>query len=1090
MNQKIRRICLAMACSMLWLVSFAQKTVTGNVTDANGEPLIGVSVMVKGASYAGAVTDIDGNFSIPSVPSSAQLTFSYVGYQTKTVGVGSSSNLKVVLDEDNTTLEDVVVIGYGTMKRKDLTGAVASVSGDKLAANPVSNVAQALQGQLPGVSVVSQDGRPGATMSIRVRGGGSITQSNDPLYIVDGVQVSDISDIPADNIESIDVLKDGASTAIYGARGANGVILVTTKGSKGDGTAKVKYNMYYQIKKSPKTLDVMDAYHYVLHNWSYATAYGMNEEDGIAEYFGLGSKFGNHLNDYKNVSVHNYVDDVMRTAGSWNHDLSLSGGNQNTKYYATVNYLTDDGIRIKSGFQRWNGNFKISQKITKNLTFDADLRYSEMKFEGTNFDYASGNSVYGYRPIDNPFGTDNSALLSMGNSSVEESFNPVNIIENYTNITKRQRLRGMGGLTWKIIEGLTAKSELSLSRNWSETRYWDAGKSTNPYNQAQLTKGNGYGVRWATTVNYEVQGLGEDHSLSLLVGNEVLASKSNSSKVTGAGFPSEFDMDRAFGLIQMYNMKEDYYDQTKKVSDFTNTIGEPKHTLSWFGRVNYDFLGRYLFTATFRADGSSNFAPNNHWGYFPSAAFGWRISDEPFMANTRDWLDNLKLRLSYGTSGNDAIDASLWKEYWEPEVTWNGDKRTVTFKPGEILANPDLKWETTVSRNLGIDYSFWNGKLRGSLEAYWNTTKDILMKVPVAETTGHSYQYQNVGETSNKGLELSVFYEIIRSKDFNLSVNATYNYNKNNVEKVREGVNADTHTNWGSSMKRPYNDYIIRKGEPVGTIFGYKSAGFYTVDDFNVTQNAAGENVYTLKSGVPDIQGVVNYSGYKPYNLPEGQIAFPGVMKFEDTDGSGVVNEDDACVIGHTMPQHTGGFNINASYKGFDASLGFTYQIGGDVYNANAMHSMMGNKNTSYGWNRLALINDCWRMYDVDANGDLYAVTDPTALAALNANAKHALPYCEYGMVSSEFIEDASYLRLNTLTIGYTLPKTLTKKIGISNLRVYFTGGNLFCITGYNGIDPDVNTRPGGQDGFPVPNYDWNSYPRARTYTFGLNVAF
>ncbi len=1084
MNQRIKRFSVVIALCMLWLVGFAQKTVTGTVKDAAGEPLIGVSVMIKGTS-TGAMTDIDGNFSLPSVPSSSKLTFSYVGYKTKTVDVGSSSQFSVVLEEDNTTLEDVVVIGYGTMKRKDLTGAVASVSGDKLAANPVSNVMQALQGQLPGVSVVSQDGRPGASMAIRVRGGGSITQSNDPLYIVDGVQVSDISDIPADNIESVDVLKDGASTAIYGARGANGVILVTTKGSKGDGKARVKYNMYYQMKKAPKNLDVMDAYHYVLHNWSYATAYGNNEEDGIAEYFGLGSKFGNHLNEYKNVDVHNYVDDVMRTAGSWSHDVSLSGGNQNTKYYATVNYMTDDGIRIKSGFQRWNANFKISQKITKNLNFDADLRYSEMKFEGTNFDYASGNSVYGYRPIDKPLGTDNSSLLSMGSSSVEESFNPLAVIDNYTNISKRQRVRGSGALSWNIIKGLTARTELSLSRNWSETKYWDGGKSTNPYNQAQLTQGNGYGLRWATTLSYQVQGLGENHDLSLLAGNEVLASKSVSNRMTGAGFPSEFDMDRAFGLIQMYNMKDDYYDQTKKTSDFYNTINEPKHTLSWFGRVNYTLMGRYLFTATFRADGSSNFAPNNHWGYFPSAAFGWRLSDEPFMASARQWLDNLKLRLSYGTAGNDDIDASLWKEFWVPEVTWNGDKRTVTFKPGDILANPDLKWETTVSRNFGIDYSFWNGKLRGGIDLYWNTTKDILMRVPVAETTGHSYQYQNVGETSNKGVELSIFYEIVRSKDFNLSFNATYNYNKNNVEKVVEGVNADTHTNWGSSMKRPYNDYIIRAGEPVGTIFGYKSAGFYTVDDFNVA-----DGVWTLKQGVPDLQGVVNYSGGQYYNRPEGQIAFPGMVKFADTNSDGVVTEDDACVIGHTMPQHTGGFNINANYKGFDASVGFTYQIGGDVYNANAMHSMMGNKNTSYGWNRLAFIDDCWRIFDVDGSGDLVPITDPSALAALNADAKHALPYCEYGMVSSEFIEDASYLRLNTLTIGYTLPKSLTSKVGISNLRVYFTGGNLFCLAGYNGVDPDVNTRPGGQDGFPVPNYDWNSYPRARTFTFGLNVAF
>ncbi len=1077
-----RRIFLAMLLCMLWLTGFAQNAIKGTVKDKTGEPLIGVSVTYGNGQ--GTVTDFDGNFSV-NVPAGTTIKVSYVGFKPQTLKGGD--NMNITLEEDNTTLEDVVVIGYGTMKRKDLTGAVASVSGDKLAANPVTNVALALQGQLPGVSVVSQDGRPGASMAIRVRGGGSITQSNDPLYIVDGVQVSDISDIPADNIESIDVLKDGASTAIYGARGANGVILVTTKGSKGDGKAKVKYNMYYQIKKAPKPLDVQSAYGYVLHNWSYATFYGMNEADGIAEYFGLGSQFGNHLNEYKNISAHNYVDDVMRTAGTWNHDLSLSGGNENTKYYATVNYTKDDGIRIKSGMSRWSANFKISQKITKNLTFDADLRYNEMKFEGTKFDLAAGNEVYGYRPIDKPLGTDNSALLSMGSSSVEPEFNPVAVIDNYTNISKRQRIRGMGSLTWNVLKGLIAKSEISLSRNWSETQYWDGGQSTNPYNQAQLTKGDGYGLRWATTLNYEVQGLGENHSLTLLAGNEVLASKSNSSKMTGAGYPTEFDMDRAFGLMNMYNMKEDYYEQTKKLSDFESAVGEPKHTLSWFGRVNYDFLGRYLFTATFRADGSSNFAPNHHWGYFPSAAFGWRISDEPFMESARGWLDNLKLRLSYGTSGNDDIDASLWKEYWVPKVTWNGDKRTVTFSPGEILANPDLKWETTVSRNLGIDYSFWNGKLRGSFEAYWNTTKDILMKVPVAETTGHSYQFQNVGETSNKGIELSIFYEIIRSKDFNLSVNATYNYNKNNVEKVVDGVNADTHTNWGSSMKRPYNDYIIREGEPVGTIFGYKSAGYYTVNDFEVVNG-----VWTLKQGVPDISGVVNYTGVgnKTYQTPEGQVAFPGMMKFADTNEDGVVTEDDATVIGHTMAQHTGGININANYKGFDFAAGFTYQIGGDVYNANAMHSMMGNKNTSYGWNRLAFVDDCWKMYDVDGNGNLYAVTDPAALASLNANAKHALPYCEYGMVSSEFIEDASYFRLNTLTIGYTLPKNLTKKVGISNLRVYFTGGNLFCLAGYNGYDPDVNTRPGGQDGFPVPNYDWNSYPRARTYTFGLNVAF
>ena len=1078
-----RRLLLAMLLCAFWLTGFAQNAIKGTVKDKSGEPLIGVSVTY--GSGQGTVTDIDGNFSV-NVPAGSTLKFSYVGYKPQSLK--ASGNMNITLEEDNTTLEDVVVVGYGTMKRRDLTGAVASVTGETLAKNPVSNVAQALQGQLPGVSVVSQDGRPGGTTSIRVRGGGSITQSNDPLYIVDGVQVSDISDIPADNIESIDVLKDAASTAIYGARGANGVILITTKGSKGDGKAKVKYNMYFQFKKSSYTPKVQDAYDYVLNQWSYAKSYGETYGDGVASYFGLGSANGNHLNEYRNMGVHNYVDDVMETAYSWNHDISLSGGNQNTKYYASVNYVTDEGNRINTSFKRWNANFKISQKITKDLTFDADLRYSETKNQGTSFDYAAGNAVYGYKPIDNPLGSGEPSDLGMGSASVEDISNPLSIINNYNSVTTRQRVRGMGTLTWNVIKGLTAKTELSLSRNWSKKQEWDGGKSTNPYNKATLTNGDGYGVRWATTLNYQVQGLGEDHNLSFLAGNEVLASKSNSNSMTGAGFPAEFSEDRAFGFFSMYNMVDAFLTQTQQASDFSNSVGEPKHTLSWFGRVNYDYLGRYLFTATFRADGSSNFAPNKHWGYFPAAAFAWRINDEPFMANTKDWLDNLKLRLSIGTSGNDNIDASLWKEYWEPKVVWDNGVRKVTFSPGAVLANPDLKWETTISRNLGIDYGFWNGKLRGSIEFYWNTTKDILMRVPVAESTGHSYQYQNVGETSNKGIEFSIFYEIIRSKDFNLSVNATYNYNKNKVEKVVEGVNADTNTNWGSSMKRPYNDYIIREGEPVGTIWGYKSAGYYTVDDFNVVNG-----VWTLKPGVADMgSNVTNYSaGYlAAYPVPEGQVARPGMVKFQDTDGSGIITEEDCQIVGHTMPKHTGGINLNANYKGFDFSAGFTYQIGGDVYNANAMHSMMGNKDTSFGWNRLSIVSDCWKMYDVDASGNLVAVTEPAALASLNAGAKYALPYNEYGLVNSEFIEDASYLRLNTLTLGYTLPKNLTKKVGISNLRIYFTGGNLFCISGYKGSDPDVNTRPGGNNGFPTPNYDWNSYPRARTYTFGLNVAF
>ena len=1087
LRELARRAVSTVLLSMLCVVAFAQ-TATGVVKDKAGEPMIGVNVLVKGTTN-GTITDFDGNFTIPDVPSNATLVVSYIGYLSKEVKAGQ--NLVIVLEEDNKTLDEVVVIGYGTVKRRDLTGAVASVTGEKLAANPVANVAQALQGQLPGVSVVAQDGRPGAGMSIRVRGGGSISQSNDPLFIVDGVQVSSIDDIPADNIESIDVLKDAASTAIYGARGANGVILVTTKGGK-EGKVSVKYNMYYQVKENPEILETMDAYDYVYRTWAYMEALGMGA--GVQRYFGLGSgsyvdelgnthAYGNHMNDYKNVKAHNYINDLMQTAGSWSHDISLSGGNDKTKFYASVNYLDDEGIRIKSGYQRWNANLKLVQKINKNLTADFDVRYSETSVNGSGFGYAT--SAYKYKPVDNPFGdAEYTAGLGQGDTGMELYSNPVYYLNTVENTSNNYRLRAKTGLTWTVFKGLTAKTELSLNRNWSESKAWKDRLHEADYSDAKLTKGDGYGVRWATTLNYEIQGLGEDHSASVLLGNEVLSSKSNSTVIYGKDYPEGFTMEEAFGQISNTNSSgnytnEDYHDYS---------IGTPKHTMSWFGRANYSYKGKYLLTATLRADGSSNFAPNKQWGYFPAAAAAWRISDEAFMEGASDWLDNLKLRLSYGTSGSDNIGANMWKGTMKKdEILVDGNKVPI-YIPGDMKPNPDLKWETTISRNIGLDFGFFNNRIRGSLDFYWNNTKDLLMKVPIDAASGYSYQFQNVGQTSNKGLELALGADLVRSEDFSLSLNMTYNYNKNNVDELIDGLNVDVRAmnDWGSSMAHPAYDYIIRVDKPVGLLQGFKSLGWYTVDDFTFENGK-----YKLKPGIPDITNIVNYPSNGPVKLAaEGQTAVPGMPKFEDTDGNGVVNVDDKTILGEMMAKHTGGFTFNGNWKAIDFSLGFTYQIGGKVYNANSMHSMMGDKDNSAGQNRLAFIADTWKYYDVDASGDLVLVTEPTALAKLNENTKYASTFAEYGIVSSEFIEDASYLRLNTLTVGYSFPKNWIQKVGIQNARVYFTGTNLFCLNGYSGIDPDVNTKSDGKDGFPTPGFDYQSYPKARTYTFGVNLTF
>ena len=1083
-----KRFVLAFLMLMVGLVGFAQTAITGIVKDKTGEPLIGVSVVANNGS--GTITDIDGKFSLKA-EAGTPVKFSYVGYKPQTLKAGS--NMDITLEEDNTTLNDVVVIGYGTMKRKDLTGSVSSVTGDALTQVPVATVTEALQGKLSGVNVITQDGRPGGEMAIRVRGGGSITQSNDPLFIVDGIAVSTIDDIPADQIESIDVLKDASSTAIYGARGANGVILVTTKSAK-EGKAQVKYNMYYQIKAKPKLQDLQDSYTSVLRKWEYAKALGDSYANGVAEYFGLGSAYGNHLNDYKGVGTHNYMEDVFETGHMWNHDLSVNGGSERTKYFASVSY-TDDGATMKrSGFKRWNVNLKLQQELTRTLKLNVDARYTETKLQANQFfksEHSANTLIYPwmFSSIDNPLGNKDYTLLMMGGDYANDQYNPASVIEdnNYTKYVQRVRLNT--ALTWNIIKNLTAKSELSLSRNWTKNQTW-SGRETGREagtSSATLGQGDGYSTSWTTTLNYDFADIlkSDVHSVSLLIGNEILGSRSNSSKILGVGYAEGWGEDQAFGQIQM---------ATERVkSDFTNSIGVSSHTISWFGRANYNLLGRYLFTFTMRADGSSKFADGHRWGYFPAGAIAWRVSDEPFLAGTKEWMDNLKLRLSLGTSGNDGIDASAFLDKWEPvKSTVDG---SYSYTKGLIKGNPELTWEKTISRNIGLDYGFLGGKFNGAIDFYWNTTKDCLMLVPINPASGFSRQFQNVAETSNKGIEFSFNYNILRSKDLDLSFGLTYNYNVNKVEKVTS-ANLGVSPNYASTAIFPKDDmYTIREGEPVGLIQGFVADGYYRVEDFDII-----DGKWTLKPGITDTDPnstLAKYQGRANFKLADGQGAFPGMPKYKDVDGSGTIDNSDLDIIGRMAPKHTGGFHINARYKSFDFAANFAYQLDGKVYNANYAKSVYSGMNDNcLGMSRMATkFDNSFTMYRVDGNGDLELVTNYDELAAMNANAEYGLLGYTSGNahVTSDYIESAAFLRLQSVTIGYTFPKEWTKKIGINNARIYFTGGNLFCIKGYDGLDPDVSTdkaMSSSYKGFPTPGFDYNAYPRSRTYTFGLNVAF
>ncbi len=1078
-----RRLLLATLLCAFGLMGFAQETIKGNVKDQFGEPLIGVNVIFgKGQ---GTVTDIDGNFSI-NAPAGTSIQFSYIGYKPQTVP--GSGNMNIVLEEDNTRLEDVVVVGYSTMKRKDLTGSVSSVSGDKLSAVPVANVAEALQGKLAGVQITAQDGRPGGEMSIRVRGGGSITQSNDPLFIVDGIAVSSIDDIPADNIESIDVLKDASSTAIYGARGANGVILVTTKGAK-EGKPTVKYGMYYQIKAKPELLKLQDAYTYVRDRWEYMQAVGYG--DNMAAYYGLGSAKGNHLNDYRNVASHNYMDDTFSAGHMWNHDLSLSGGTDKTKYYASVNYVDDATTMMNSGFRRWNINLKLQQNIAKNLKLDVDARYNENQTQQSRYFNGSSANInntvvypWMFNMIDNPLGEGGTTNFGEGNVFAEPQYNPVAVINDNDFMRKRQRVRLNTVLTWEILPNLSAKTGLNVTRNWTKTETWTGPNTGRDLtSSARLAQGDGYATSWTTTLNYDFKDLlqSDIHALNLLAGNEILGSRSNSSTMYGYKFPNTWSKEMAFGQIQMA--------QDRNQSYFTNGIGVSSHTISWFGRANYTLLDRYLFTFAMRADGSSKFAKGNRWGYFPAGAVAWRISDEPFFANARSWLDNLKLRISLGTSGNDGIAASAFIDEWVSSQQSDG---SFIYQTGDLKGNPDLTWEKTVSRNIGLDYSIQNGKFNGSVDFYWNTTKDCLMRVPINSTSGFSYKFMNAAKTSNKGIEFALNYNIIEKKDFGLKFGLVYNYNINKVEKVPADANMDGAMRFATTTMNPSKPYVIREGEPVGLIIGYEADGFYKVEDFNVENG-----VWTLKNGVDDCT-LTTYHGSENYQRPDGQSAFPGMPKYRDTNHDGTIDAKDATIIGRMLPKHTGGFNFSGRYKSFDFSANFTYQLDGQVFNANYARSIHSGNNTKWSaMSRLATkFDNHWRMYNTDNNGDLYAVTDPVELANLNAGAAYGLlGYIsnDAPIVSDNYIESAAYLRMQSLSIGYTFPKSLTSKIGISNLRIYVTGGNLFCIKGYDGLDPDVNTNSAMDSnyaGFPTPGFDYNSYPRSRTFTFGLHLTF
>lgn len=1078
--------------SLNTMTGFAQTiTLSGNVQEKSGEPIIGASIVEKGTTN-GNVTDIDGNFSL-KVNSNATIVVSYMGMLTQEIKVAGRSSISVVMEDNVVALSDVVVIGYGVQKRRDLTGSVASVTSNDINAVPVSNVSQALQGKLPGVNVTSMDGRPDASVKIRVRGGGSITQSNDPLFVVDGFPVSNINDIPADQIESIDVLKDASSTAIYGARGANGVILVTTKSGK-SGKVNITYNGYVQLMQPTKKTKVLDSYEYVLANWEYDYLLNSNNGDTWARAMGLG-KYSNWtdgnvtinnpggIESYRNMDSRDVEGDIINDSFSHSHNLSISGGGEKTKYNISFNYIDNEGIKIYSWFRRANVLAKISQDISKTLKLDVNARYVDRTgFGDESYRSGAGSLItrsIRYIPV-TALGdvSDANTGLGMYQLYVGEKYDPENLIYDVYNKRNYKSLFGNAALTWEIIKDLRFRTEIGYTESWIENYTYQGSLYRDAIlgqkgSSGQIDRNTANEYRFVNTLSYTIPGLGEKQNLDAMIGQELSASEGVNSRMAAQGYPSTFDADKVYAMFNQY-------DPTMSLT-INNSQKYPERMLSYFGRVNYSLLDRYLLTATLRADGSSIFPSDNQWGYFPAAAIGWRLSDEAFIKDLT-WIDNLKVRLSYGEVGNNRIDPGLWGFNWQA-VSDNRYKYPVDgiLQPGyepasTSMPNKGLKWETTITRNIGLDYSFINGRIFGAVDFYRNTTKDLLLRNNIPGYTGYTNIMENVGSVRNQGLEFSVGGDIIRKKDLRITANFNINFNKNKIVELSDDSKSVYYsTQWGSTMTVPL-EYMFQEGSPIGLIRGYVHDGFYTTDDFNYTNGK-----YVLKEGVADNSSIIGGPPAGPY---------PGQIKFKKMGGTGskLTEVDDVVEIGDTNPIHTGGFNLSGQYKGFDALFAFNWSYGNDVFNADKMVNSYGAKTPYRNW--LEGFENRYRLFDV-RNGELVRITDPTELAELNKNATTYYPYHEIPVTTSEAIEDGSFLRLNNITIGYTLPESLTRKIAIQKLRVYATVYNVYVWTNYSGYDPEVDTGSnisGAQ--YPMPGLDFGSYPKSRTYTLGINLNF
>lgn len=1080
LSQKTR-YWLAMLLTLTFSLSvYAQNiTVTGTVIDNTGEPLIGATVMQKGTQH-GVATDIDGNFSI-SVPSKATLQFSYIGYDTKEVPVNGQNRIDVTLENNTTVLDEVVAIGYGTVRKKDLTGAVASVSGSELAKVPVASAAQALAGKAAGVNIVSQSGAPGAGINITVRGGASITQSTKPLYIVDGFPMDDaLSNIDINDIETIDVLKDASSTAIYGARGSNGIIVITTK-SANEGKTRIDYNGFVSFDVLPKKLDVMSNplnyanYQYELialrNNYGLFTQVYDNDFDYANDpsfYTGVYERM-NQM--YGQGGALDYALDMQEegfggSAVTQNHSLSISGGNEKTKYLISYNFIDNDGLLANHDYTRNSVRAKINSELFKGVKLDfSSFFYGSSTHGGGKFDGLDDLIKY---PINGGTMLTRDELLNTQTLGIYRTMTSLysatnQLVQNRaaTSTNRARRLELNAGITVDFLKNFTWRTSGNYVTTWGKSTSFAGPEGTgyllDPLNtgmSGSIGTSEGYNWHIANTLTYQ-NTFNEKHDLTVMFGQEYSYSESEKVSMSLKKFPNP-------------NHGLDYID-TAEVSS-KSTGHSHSNMLSFFGRASYTYDNRYILTATMRADGSSKFAKGNKWGYFPSVSGAWRVSQEKFWQENSiaEWFNNLKFRVGYGITGNNGISDNLYTT----AVTLSSYPMDNNEQNGSLilsneLGNRNLKWETLHATNIGLDLGMFNSRISLGIDWYNNQISDMLMSSTIPSTTGYNKQMQNVGKMRNRGWEISLNTLNITNKDFSWSTVLNLSFNRSKVIELNNGLDYKTFSA-GSSLEGQVTYYAM-VGQSLGDMFGYKYIGLYTTDDF--IDN--GDGTFTLKDGV-----------VKPF----GGEAKPGDMKFAADNEDGTQFTKQLVKIGNGTPTCIGGFGNSFTFRGFDANIFMNFALGNDVYNATAQslspYGPFQNTLDKFGSNHYVLIDPATgreattlariKELNPDENSRLWSLTE--------GNSSNII------YPSSYFVEDGSYLRISQVTLGYTFPQKWMKAAHISKLRLYFTANNLYTFTHYSGYDPNVSSS--NDDVICTPGFDSRAYPASRSYVVGLNLSF